>query len=209
MKLDPLMASVVLGFCRIGFSLSTFAFVSIASKRTVMYICAATGTICQLLGSSHYIIVTNYLALTFDTIIIVAIYSHVSETVSPNPKWFVDLGWVPLAACLGVTATLPIINGIYDTLLGEVFPTETRTASMGIVKAVEWSAFGVTTILFPYLMKWIHFYGLNYYYAFISLALVFWTSTIKNTDGLSLVEIEQIYCSRRGISSVEIIASRI
>ena len=138
-----------------------------------------------------------------------AIYSHVSETVSPNPKWFVDLGWVPLAACLGVTATLPIINGIYDTLLGEVFPTETRTASMGIVKAVEWSAFGVTTILFPYLMECIHFYGLNYYYAFISLALVFWTSTIKNTDGLSLVEIEQIYCSRRGISSVEIIASRI
>ena len=137
-----------------------------------------------------------------------AIHSHILEKVTPNPTWFVDLGWVPLVACLGVTATLPIINGIYDTLLGEIFPTETRTASMGIVKGVEWASFGITTILFPYLMEWMHFYGLNYYYAFISLGLIFWTSTIKNTDGLSLVEIEQIYCSRTGISSVKIIAPR-
>lgn len=119
-----------------------------------------------------------------------------------------DLDWVPLAACLGVTACMPIINGVYDTLLGEIFPTETRTASMGIVKGVEWSAFTITTILFPYLMEWMHFYGLNYYYAFISLALIFWSLTIKDTDGLSLVEIEQIYCHRTGLSSVEIIAKK-
>ena len=156
----------------------------------------------------HCIIIANYI-LTFDTKIIVAIYSHILETVYPNPMWFVHLSWVPLIACLGVTATLPIINGIYETLLGEVFPTETRTASMGIVKGVEWSSFGITTILFPYLMEWMHFYGLNYCYAFISLALIFWTSTIKSTDGLSLVEIEQIYCSRTGISSVKIKVSRI
>merc|ERR1712244_148919 len=80
----------------------------------------------------------------------------------------------------------------------------TRTASMGIVKGVEWSSFGITTILFPYLMEWMHFYGLNYCYAFISLALIFWTSTIKNTDGLSLVEIEQIYCSRKAKRSYEL-----
>ena len=80
---------------------------------------------------------------------------------------------------------------------------------MGIVKGVEWSAFTITTILFPYLMEWMHFYGLNYYYAFISLALIFWSLTIKDTDGLSLVEIEQIYCHRTGLSSVEIIAKKI
>ena len=118
------------------------------------------------------------------------------------------LGWVPLVACLGVTACTPIINGVYDTLLGEIFPTETRTVSMGIVKSVEWSTFTVTTILFPFLMEWIHFYGLNYYYAFISLGLIFWSSTIKDTDGLSLVEIEQIYCSRIDTSSAEMIAHK-
>ena len=52
-SLDPLLASVVLGIFRLGCSVSTFALASIFSKRTLMYICAATGTLCQLLGSNY------------------------------------------------------------------------------------------------------------------------------------------------------------
>lgn len=52
-SLDPLVASVVVGFFRLGFSFGTFAFLSIASKRTLMYICAATGMISMLLGNNN------------------------------------------------------------------------------------------------------------------------------------------------------------
>ena len=50
------------------------------------------------------------------------------------------------------------------------------------------------TKLFPILSEWLHFYGLNYYYAAFALLLTIWGMvTIKDTDRLSLVEIERIY----------------
>ena len=51
-SLDPLVASVVEGLFRLGSSFCTFAFLSIASKRTLMYILAATGSIGMLLGKN-------------------------------------------------------------------------------------------------------------------------------------------------------------
>ena len=59
------------------------------------------------------------------------------------------------------------------------------------------TAFAVSTKMFPYLIMWLHFYGLNYYYAAVALAMTLWGWTkIEATDDLSLIEIEQLYDCR-------------
>ena len=111
------------------------------------------------------------------------------------------MGWVPLVGFIIITLCLPIILGIILILIGELFPTDIRTVSIGTVRGMQYLALALATKLFPILSKWLHFYGLNYYYAAFALALTIWgTATIKDIDRLSLVEIEQIY-DRRVVKS--------
>ena len=79
-------------------------------------------------------------------------------------------------------------------MVGEIFPTDIRTVSIGIVRGTVQLVLALATKLFPILSEWLHFYGLNYYYAAFALLLTIWGMvTIKDIDRLSLVEIERIY----------------
>ena len=55
----------------------------------------------------------------------------------------------------------------------------------------------VTLKLFPSLVNWLSFSGANYLYSVMSLVLTLWGwVAIKETDGLSLAEVERIYDHR-------------
>ena len=57
--------------------------------------------------------------------------------------------------------------------------------------------FAMTQKMFPTLITCLTFHGTFYLYAGVTLVLTIWASlTIKPTDGLSLVETEQLYDSR-------------
>ena len=102
--------------------------------------------------------------------------------------------WVPLLGFIVVTACHPVVLGIILVLVGELFPTDIRTISIGIVNGVDYLVFAFATEAFPVLLEWLHFYGLNFYYAAFCLFMTLWgMMTIKDIDRLSLVEIEQIY----------------
>ena len=102
--------------------------------------------------------------------------------------------WVPLLGFIVVTACHPVVLGIILVLVGELFPTDIRTISIGIVNGVDYLVFAFATEAFPVLLEWLHFYGLNFYYAAFCLLMTLWgMMTIKDIDRLSLVEIEQIY----------------
>ena len=119
------------------------------------------------------------------------------EAFSPIPEWLTNMGWVPLLGFIIITICLPIILGIILILIGELFPTDIRTVSIGVVRGTQYLALALATKLFPILSESLHFYGLNYYYAAFALALTIWGMvTIKDIDQLSLVEIEQIYDRR-------------
>ena len=120
-----------------------------------------------------------------------------SLTVSVHsmcPDWFMNKDWVPLLGFFIVSACHPVVLGIILVLVGELFPTDIRAISIGIVNGVEYLAFAFATEAFPFLLEWLHFYGLNFYYAAFCLFMTMWgMMTIKDIDHLSLVEIEQIY----------------
>ena len=69
-----------------------------------------------------------------------------------------------------------------------------RTLSVGIVQGTSMTAFAASTKIFPHLIVWLNYYGANYYYAAITLAMTVWGSIkIEATDDMSLVEIERLY----------------
>ena len=104
------------------------------------------------------------------------------------------MGWIPLFGFIVITLCHPLLLGVILILIGELFPTDIRTVSIGIVRGLQYLVLGMATKLFPILSAWLHFYGLNYYYAAFALILTVWGMvTIKDVDQLSLVEIEQIY----------------
>ena len=110
------------------------------------------------------------------------------------PEWFMNKDWVPLLGFLIVTACHPVIMGVILVLVGELFPTDIRTISIGIAHGIEYLSFAFATEAFPVLLKCLKFYGLTFYYASFCLAMTIWGMvTIKDIDRLSLVEIERIY----------------
>ena len=127
------------------------------------------------------------------------------EALSPNPQWLLKLDWVPLFGFIVITICLPIVLGIILILIGELFPTDIRTVSMGVVRGMQYLALALSTKLFPVLSELLYFHGLNYYYAAFALTLTIWgMATIKDIDQMSLVEIEQIYDRRVAKSAAEV-----
>ena len=107
------------------------------------------------------------------------------------------MGWIPLFGFIIITLCHPLLLGVILILIGELFPTDIRTVSIGIVRGLQYLVLALATKLFPILSEKLHFYGLNYYYAAFALVLTVWGMvTIKDVDQLSLVEIERIYDSR-------------
>ena len=110
------------------------------------------------------------------------------------PNWLMSKDWLPLLGCFIVTGCLPIILGIMLILVGELFPSDIRTKSIGIVHGLEYFAFALATEAFPILLEWFQFYGLNLYYGAFGLLMTLWgMMTIKDVDQLSLEEIQKIY----------------
>ena len=72
-----------------------------------------------------------------------------------------------------------------------------RSPAVGIVHGLDNITCSLTLKLFPSLIKWFNFSGTNYFYATTALALTLWGwVAIKETDGLSLAEVERIYDHR-------------
>ena len=72
-----------------------------------------------------------------------------------------------------------------------------RSLAVGIVHGLDNTANCLTLKLFPSLVYWLSFSGTNYFFSAMSLVLTIWGwMAIKETDGLSLTEIEHIYDQR-------------
>ena len=129
---------------------------------------------------------------------------HLSEIISPTSDELLDKGWIPLCGLIVVTLCHPLIYGVILTLIGEIFPTDIRTVSIGVVRGLQYLALAFATEMFPILSEQFNFYGLNYYYAAFALLLTVWgMATIKDIDTLSLTEIEHIYDKRVDTSDAQ------
>ena len=195
-SLDPLLAAVIIGFFRLVSSLSAFVLFLYASKRAAFVFGGVASTFGMLVGEQG-IVLQNTLTFYLAIILTVAIHANLLEALHPTPEWLLNMSWVPLVCFITITLCHPLILGVILILIGELFPTDIRTVSIGVVRGFQYLALALATKLFPILSQRLHFYGLNYYYTVLALALTVWgMAMIKDIDHLSLVEIEQIYDSR-------------
>ena len=79
-------------------------------------------------------------------------------------------------------------------LCGELFPTEIRATSSGIVMATSFVFLMGNYKLYPIAVETFGFHYVLYFYASITGIFTLWgLLTIKNTDQLSLTEIQDMH----------------
>ena len=81
-----------------------------------------------------------------------------------------------------------------NILTGELFPTEIRSISVGIVKASTYVAAYVNMTVYPLASGAGVFKELMFGYGAVATFMAAWAIvTVKDTDDLSLVEIEKLF----------------
>ena len=90
---------------------------------------------------------------------------------------------------------------VLHIIKGEIFPTEIRTVSVGIVMATNHIPLIINMLIFPMATSSGLFHIACYVYSSFTLFMAVWAiTTIKETDGMSLVEVEELYdkCHKDG-----------
>jgi MFS family permease len=122
-----------------------------------------------------------------------------------------DLGWLPLlfVTCIIAAQSVGCIPGI-QLLLAEVFPSDIRPLSIGLTFATSMGMGAANVMLYPYMIDAMHFHGLFYFYAAITLVAFFWgIYTIPDNRGLSLSKVEENFAAKNKKKEVPTISSEV
>ena len=115
---------------------------------------------------------------------------------SPFENTLID--WLPLIIALipSASETLGTIS-VMNILLPELFPTDIRSISVGIVEAMANVAVYCSMMVYPIASGAGAFFELMLGYGVISAFMTVWAIfTIQDTDNMSLVEIENSFRKR-------------
>ena len=103
----------------------------------------------------------------------------------------------PACESLGVLPTLNI-------LLAELFPTDIRNISAGVVRAVAYLAAYCNMMAYPMISSANAFFELMLGYGTICAFMAMWAiTTVKDVDNMSLVEIENSYRKQKADNTAE------
>lgn len=125
-----------------------------------------------------------------------------SYSIAPNSTVQM-FNWVPMvmfiiAFCVRSIAFLPIQH----VLLAELFPTEIRTLSVGIVQFFETGSGAIIVKMYPEMKASMGMYGICYFYTAVGLLVTIWAfCSIPDNRSKTLIEIEKSYDARQSPSS--------
>ena len=105
------------------------------------------------------------------------------------------ISWFPLIIAILPAACIPLgLKTVLNILLSELFPTDIRSISVGIVKAVGYVAGYANMMAYPMVSNANAFHKLMFGYGALAAFMTMWAIiTVKETDCMSLVEIEELY----------------
>ena len=108
--------------------------------------------------------------------------------------------WIPLVSfIIAVIARSIGILPVLHSLLSEVFPTEIRTQSIGLVQAVNLAMGTICIKFFPEMKNLMTFHGLFFFYGASGLVSCLWgLKTIQDNREKSLVKVEEMYEKKGG-----------
>ena len=121
--------------------------------------------------------------------------NKLKEAADGSPFENTMMDWLPLFIALipSASESLGIIS-VKNILLSELFPTDIRNISLGIVEALAYVAVYCNMMVYPIASGASAFFELMLGYAVISAFMTVWAIfTVEKTDNMSLVEIENSY----------------
>ena len=115
------------------------------------------------------------------------------KTHSDDNSFLDSLGFLPLAFVLCTVSAHSIgVFPIFHLLMGELFPSDIRSMSIGLTISVGLSFGTVNILLYTYFIEYLQFFGTFYFYATIQfLALLWGFFMIPDNRGLSLAKVEE------------------
>ena len=121
--------------------------------------------------------------------------NKLKEAADGSPFENTVMDWLPLVIALipSASESLGIIS-VKNILLSELFPTDIRNISVGIVEALAYVALYCNMMVYPIASGASAFFELMLGYGVISAFMTVWAIfTIQDTDNMSLVEIENSF----------------
>ena len=120
--------------------------------------------------------------------------NHLKDAFEGSP-FESAIAWFSLIIAILPAACIPLgLKTVLNILLGELFPTDIRSISVGIVKAVGYVAGYANMMAYPMVSNANAFQELMFGYGALAAFMTMWAIiTVKETDSMSLVEIEELY----------------
>ena len=115
------------------------------------------------------------------------------KTETEYAEYMDGVGWLPLffITCVITAQATGVIPGI-QLLMGEIFPSDIRSLSIGLTLSAALSCGTINILIYPYLIENLKFFGTFYFYAATSfLALLWGIYSIPDNRGLSLAKVEE------------------
>ena len=134
---------------------------------------------------------------TFSTamaMVVIGIFVFLQKFYS-NLPYLSMFSWIPLVMVIIPVVMRSIgILPVLHSLLSEVFPTEIRTQSIGLVQASNLACGAVAMNFFPQMKNSMTLYGLFFFYGASGVVSCLWgLKTIPDNRGKSLVKVEEMY----------------
>ena len=172
-ELEPRTCSLILGFVRI-----------LSSGLTVL-------SIQKLPLKSTFVVLFTIKSLSLTTI---AIYFFLQANHS---EMVIHWTWIPLAMCCFIYGSHSFLLSINWILIGELFPSEIRNFTSGLIGFISYIPIFVTLKLFVEMKYAMGLNGVFFFYASVGfITTLYGAFTIPDFRTKSLVEIEKIYNSK-------------
>ena len=132
--------------------------------------------------------------MTSLAMVIIGVFAFL-QMYHPDLPYLDMFSWIPLAmvivpVIMRAAGILPVLH----SLLSEVFPTEIRTQSIGLVQASFLASGAVSVNFFPQMKNYMGLHGLFFLYGASGLASCLWgLKTIPDNRGKSLIKVEEMY----------------
>ena len=115
------------------------------------------------------------------------------KTYSTDQTILDSVGFLPLifVSCI-VSASSIGVFPVFHLLMGELFPSDIRSLSIGLTQSAGLSLATVNILIYSYLIKYLQFFGTFYFYATIQFVALLWGFfMIPDNRGLSLAKVEE------------------
>ena len=134
---------------------------------------------------------------TFSTsvcMVLIGIFAYLHEYF-PYLPYLDTFSWMPvLSVIIAVIARATCILPVIYSVMSEVFPTEIRTQSIGLVESFDCACAVLITKFFPEMKHGMGLHGLFFFYGATGVISCFYgLMTIPDNRGKSLIKVEEMY----------------